>query len=575
MFDKMERDIARCRMCQIDLKMSNHGTTSLWRHAKSKHSEELTMLSYECASELTQHKERPYLAKSEKKLHLDRLLAKMIAKDIQPISMVEDVGFLNFCQALDPKYSLPSRRTLSDTILPSMFEEIQGRLVKQLEQTSWVCLTTDLWTSLNAVGFLAVTVHFWNQHDEDLCSFTLDCIRIHGRHTSQILGEELQKILVRNNVLSKVVVCVTDNGANMVKAVKNTKLCHIPCYAHTLNLVANGSPRNVPAVHKVIETASKIVEQTKKSSIVHEKFETIQRNQGIPVVKKLIQDVATRWNSTYEMMDRIVELRGPICELMSEQGMCDKVGCVDSNWWQAVSQCVEVLQPLYEATLELSGEQRPTGSKIIPITKMLTHHYQKNVDKSEAGSVAHDLASEVLANITRRFGIFEDFPELAISTILDPRFKSHGFQYDCKLTHASDLLLQELGKLIEVEAPFHQVEESRPKQTRTSLWEPFDQCIVQKRESGLFKSARCELNAYFQQPCESRHSNQITWWNKDGRAQFPLLYKLAMKYSIIPATSVPSERVFSVAGQVLSKRRNRLGDECARLLICLHNNINA
>ncbi len=46
--------------------------------------------------------------------------------------------------------------------------------------------------------------------------------------------------------------------------------------------------------------------------------------------------------------------------------------------------------------------------------------------------------------------------------------------------------------------------------------------------------------------------------------------KLAFKYISVPATSVPSDWVFSSAGEVICKKRTKRADENARMLVCLH-----
>ncbi len=70
-----------------------------------------------------------------------------------------------------------------------------------------------------------------------------------------------------------------------------------------------------------------------------------------------------------------------------------------------------------------------------------------------------------------------------------------------------------------------------------------------------------------------RTQDPMEWWATFGIANFPSLYTTAMKYLIIPASSVPSERVFSVAGEVLSKKRNSLSPESANMIITLHANM--
>lgn len=51
-----------------------------------------------------------------------------------------------------------------------------------------------------------------------------------------------------------------------------------------------------------------------------------------------------------------------------------------------------------------------------------------------------------------------------------------------------------------------------------------------------------------------------------------MLYQLSQRILCIPATSAPSERVFSLAALVISMRRARLDDELASDLVCLREN---
>ena len=80
-----------------------------------------------------------------------------------------------------------------------------------------------------------------------------------------------------------------------------------------------------------------------------------------------------------------------------------------------------------------------------------------------------------------------------------------------------------------------------------------------------------EIKKFLSLPNEDRLlTNPIEWWLKKGKPLFPLIARVALKYCIIPATSTPCERIFSIAGCVLSERRANLSDKSARALIFLH-----
>ena len=69
-------------------------------------------------AEVQQNLERhqPYQRSSPKCQKIDSALAEMVALDVQPVSIVENLGFLKFLRALDPRYQPPSKKTLSHSI---------------------------------------------------------------------------------------------------------------------------------------------------------------------------------------------------------------------------------------------------------------------------------------------------------------------------------------------------------------------------------------------------------------------------------------------------------------------------
>ena len=51
---------------------------------------------------------------------------------------------------------------------------------------------------------------------------------------------------------------------------------------------------------------------------------------------------------------------------------------------------------------------------------------------------------------------------------------------------------------------------------------------------------------------ENSNESPLEWWGVNKK-RYPLLSQLAARYIAIPATSVPCERVFSLAGHVVNQ----------------------
>jgi len=89
----------------------------------------------------------------------------------------------------------------------------------------------------------------------------------------------------------------------------------------------------------------------------------------------LIQDVSTRWNSTFYMMERLVEQCWPITAVLSDNSAIkpsDRYLDFKSEQWEILSALKELLHPLQVATTYFSAEYNVSTSALYPILYGLT-----------------------------------------------------------------------------------------------------------------------------------------------------------------------------------------------------------
>ena len=85
---------------------------------------------------------------------------------------------------------------------------------------------------------------------------------------------------------------------------------------------------------------------------------------------KLIQHVKTRWNSVYDMFERLVQLRWPVTAVLSDRGYTKPADAktldMRDEYWTLMSDLLPLLQPLQVMTSLYSSGDQPSASAVYP-----------------------------------------------------------------------------------------------------------------------------------------------------------------------------------------------------------------
>ena len=206
----------------------------------------------------------------------------MVATDLQPVSIVEDEGFLHYSSVLDPRYQLPSRRTIERSLIPKQYTKLKTMVKEKLVcKTASVAVTTDIWSSRQQQSYCCLTAHSISSEIWELENHVLETFNFTSNHTSINIAHELTRI-VDEWRLPSISCCVTDNASNMLGGIKEAGWRNIPCFAHTLNLIVQDAIRDDPLMSQLQQKCKDIVSHFHRSPKSSEKLRSVQEQLSIP-----------------------------------------------------------------------------------------------------------------------------------------------------------------------------------------------------------------------------------------------------------------------------------------------------
>jgi len=230
---------------------------------------------------------------------------------------------------------------------------------------------------LQQVNYMCVTAHFidssWKYHKKILNFCPI------SSHKGESIGMAIESCLNEWGI-DKILTITVDNASSNDTCIKylrrqlesvgscvsKGKYLHVRCVAHIINLVVKDGLKYMADSTKRIRESIRYVKQSPSRLL---KFKLCCEREKISSKSVLCLDVATRWNSTYLMLESAVKAQFAFsCFNLIEPSfgvhMKDSGLAVPSNTdWDEAKILVQLLAFFYKVTLKISGSTFVTSNR--------------------------------------------------------------------------------------------------------------------------------------------------------------------------------------------------------------------
>ncbi|MEE6508850.1 hypothetical protein FKM82_023263, partial [Ascaphus truei] len=538
----------------------------------------------------------------------NRNIAELMCGMALPYSFINSKVFQKFMARADPQYYVPSRSFFSGKAVPQLYEAVCEQVVYELKRSECphVHITTHVWSSDLTMDYLALTAH-WAALNSDVPQsskrkYAVLCIK---RFPKDYTDGSLQQELIRQinlwlspNALSPGFF-ISSGDFNLVRAIKGAEYAHIPCFAHSMNLLVMDFLQNNRHITNLLGVARKACCHFFHSARARRILNELQYQNNLPK-HPLKLETTPHWTSTYYMLERLLEQQKAVQEYTGRNKAETADIVVTSSHWNLMASLVDLLQPFEMAIREVNANDSSL-SQVLPEVRYL-HIFLKQIrghfeSKGDANGVV--LADSFALKLSTDYGVNEMFQreEYVLSTLLDPRFKG---RIEAILPPGSDIdhwkqaLVKKVKEVMSTPAAGAQfikdsdsesellgskqydfeegVLNTTPPWRRSAAAPPLiqkEKSLIEHLESvGLLasKSTGASLSTESHSACvmveKYLHDNKtigakedpLVYWEM-RKWLWPALTKLAIMYLTCPPSSIFAERVFRFPHAFVDKQK--------------------
>ncbi|KAG0154761.1 hypothetical protein PDIDSM_329 [Penicillium digitatum] len=548
----------------------------------------------------------------------DRLsdaILRFISTANLPFRVIEHPQFhrmLEVAQQSSTKLTIPSARTIRRH-LDITIQNNQKGILQRLPEGCRLSIALDCWTSPFQQAFMAITGYFID-HNWDYCEILLGFEPLHGSHNGENLSKTVTQILTEHGISDRVLSVTTDNATNnntLMQSVQDhlqsqhssdLSIFRVPCIAHVIQLSLNellGKLKAVPS-NKEIElewseekthsfqnkrnTSGSIqITYTLKKSFINaspQRREAFIALQPEPALIP-IQDVRTRWNSTFLMLNRAKKLQPFYDQYCTDhQYLYFKL---DQEEWRQVEYLLLLTKPFFDFTMMLSKTKDITAHNIYSIyNKLFSHLDAAEAKLKNKGVIWKKRMLWALQTAKKKLSKYytateyEPYGDIyALATIFSPSkklryFSSTDWQSDIDYANRyQEVLSREFDRYRKMLT--HDTNDPAVLETSGVAIDENDDCDLDAACASqnqpleeLTKPDDDEIARYLARGIE-RQKPRLFW--KEYEKSFPTLARIARDILSIPASGAGVERLFNCARDICHYRRGQLKPSTIRGLM--------
>ena len=489
-------------------------------------------------------------------------LLVMIVGCSLPFSIIDSKHFKDWMAVL--RLSLQSEGTIKK-MLPPLYDSVCQEQEAFVRKCGFFSITFDLWTSVAKQKYLVATYHTM---DDDFTMFSapLDLIPMSCSAFGEFIALAIETRIEHHRFNDCVFMAsFSDSGSNckMAKGML-TPGDEEPCFHHTMKLMlddviggAEGGGTNAVAATDLLSVGL-LVAIVRSNAQLRTEISRAAEKIGIESLELIAANI-TRWEGRYSALKRFLELQTALVKVHAKRFFDPFILKAKANfpddflkesYFRRLSAYKDLLQRFHKISKAGQSQTEPTLSCVAHWVWSMEDFLMASEEDS---SVVKSLKSDLLCSCRKRMLVFvaieaDDTGDIALlpnaikAGLLDPR---HSHEVQRRLS----------------EKELHAVRDAIVADT-----------VLLYRSEVLHKAIESAMEGAFEalmeclKKAETYHGSALAWWRElkskhDEAVVFTHYFLAARVFLSMPAGGAPSESVFSGTTDMVTKKRNCLGDD--------------